>query len=130
VTFAVIIVGLNGNIKIPSEYINFENLFREEKNKEVLPKYRSWNHEIPLIEGKTPTALPIYSLSKRELETLRKYINKNLIKEYIRSSKSPIKFTILFVPKKNRKLRIYVNYKKLNNIIIKNRYTLPLIYEI
>jgi hypothetical protein len=37
---------------------------------------------------------------------------------------------MLFVPKKDGKLRIYVNYKKLNNIIIKNRYILPLIYEI
>jgi hypothetical protein len=77
-----------------------------------------------------PTALPIYSLSERELETLREYINKNLIKEYIKSSKSLARFTVLFVPKKNRKLRIYVDYRKLNNITIKNRYTLPLIYEI
>jgi hypothetical protein len=61
---------------------------------------------------------------------LRKYINKNLIKRYIRSSKSLAKFAVLFVLKKDGKLRIYVDYKKLNNIIIKNRYTLLLIHEI
>jgi hypothetical protein len=74
--------------------------------------------------------MPIYSLSERELETLRKYIEKNLAKGYIRPSKSSAKYSMLFVPKKDGKLRIYVNYKKLNDIIIKDRYTLPLIYEI
>ena len=81
------------------------------------------------MKGKTPTALPIYSLFERELEVLRKYIDENLAKEYIRPSKSLVRFPILFVLKKNGKLRICVNYQKLNNITIKNRYTLPLIYK-
>jgi hypothetical protein len=89
-----------------------------------------WDHEIPLIKGKTLTALSIYSLSERELETLRKYIDKNLVKEYIRFSRLLVRFIVLFVLKKDEKLRIYVNYKKLNDITIKNRYTLPLIHEI
>jgi hypothetical protein len=72
----------------------------------------------------------IYSLSERELETLREYIKKNLIKKYIRSSKLLVKYPILFVLKKDGKLRIYVDYKKLNDITIKNRYILLLIYEI
>jgi hypothetical protein len=37
---------------------------------------------------------------------------------------------MLFVLKKDGKLRIYVNYRKLNDIIIKNRYILLLIHEI
>jgi hypothetical protein len=61
---------------------------------------------------------------------LRKYIDENLAKGYIRTSKSLARYSILFVPKKNEKLRIYVDYRKLNEITIKNRYTLPLIYEI
>jgi hypothetical protein len=61
---------------------------------------------------------------------LREYIKKNVVKGYIRPSKSPVRYLVLFVPKKNGKLRIYVDYKKLNDIIIKNRYILPLIHEI
>jgi hypothetical protein len=38
-TFAVITIELDGNIKIPSKYANFENLFKEEKGKEALLKY-------------------------------------------------------------------------------------------
>jgi hypothetical protein len=82
------------------------------------------------IKRKTLTALPIYLFFEKKLEALREYIDKNLIKEYIRPSKSFIRYTVFFVSKKNGKLRIYVDYRKLNDIIIKNRYTLPLIHEI
>jgi hypothetical protein len=61
---------------------------------------------------------------------LRKYIDENLAKGYIRASKSLARYPILFVLKKDGKLRIYVDYRKLNEMTIKNRYTLPLIYEI
>jgi hypothetical protein len=74
--------------------------------------------------------MPIYSLSEYKLETLREYIEKNLVKKYIRPSKLLAKYSMLFVLKKNGKLRIYVNYRKLNDITIKNRYILPLIHEI
>jgi hypothetical protein len=37
---------------------------------------------------------------------------------------------MFFVFKKDGKFRIYVDYRKLNDIIIKNRYTLLLIYKI
>ena len=41
-----------------------------------------------------------------------------------------IEALILFVSKKNNNLRLYVNYYKLNKIIIKNQYSLSLINEI
>ena len=41
-------------------------------------------------------------------------------------SKSPAGAPILFVPKKNGKLRLCVDYKELNNVTLKNKYPLPL----
>jgi hypothetical protein len=41
----------------------------------------------------------------------------------------PPQYPVLFVLKSNGKLRIYVDYRQFNAIIIKNRYTLSLIYE-
>ena len=38
--------------------------------------------------------------------------------------------SVLFVPKKNGKLRMCVDYRSLNNVTVKNRYPLPLISEI
>jgi len=36
---------------------------------------------------------------------------------------------ILFIPKKDSRLRLYINYRGLNAVTIKNRYSLPLIIE-
>jgi hypothetical protein len=60
---------------------------------------------------------------------LREYINENLKKGYIRLSTLLARYPVLFVLKLNEKLRICVDYRQLNAIIIKNRYTLFLIYE-
>jgi hypothetical protein len=71
----------------------------------------------------------IYLLSKKELQVLREYINKNLKKRYIRPSTLLARYPVLFVPKLNGKLRMCVDYRQLNAITVKNRYILPLIYE-
>ena len=59
------------------------------------------------------------------MEILRKYLDENLKKDFIRKTKIIIEFFILFVLKKDKKLRLYVNYRKLNIIIIKDKYLLP-----
>jgi hypothetical protein len=81
------------------------------------------------MKGKQPKAQPIYSFLEKELKVLKKYIKKNLTKGYIRLLILPARYPILFVLKKDKKLRMCVNYRKLNEITVKNRYTLPLIHE-
>jgi hypothetical protein len=68
-------------------------------------------------------------LSEKELQVLREYINENLKKRYIRFSTLPARYPVLFVPKSNGKLQICVDYRQLNAITVKNRYTLSLIHE-
>jgi hypothetical protein len=69
-------------------------------------------------------------MSEKELALIREYININIKKKFIRPSESPAGYPIIFVPKKNRKLRLCVDYRKLNDITIKNRYPLPNITEL
>ncbi|PSN65331.1 hypothetical protein BS50DRAFT_496187, partial [Corynespora cassiicola Philippines] len=52
------------------------------------------------------------------------YFNKNFKKEFIRKLTSEAEYLIIFISKKNRSLQLYIDFKKLNNIIIKNRYLL------
>ena len=66
----------------------------------------------------------IYALSYTQLEILKNYLDKNLKKDFIWEAKTAVEFLILFVPKKDEKLRLYVDYKKLNIITIKNKYPL------
>ena len=64
------------------------------------------------------------------MNTLREYLEKNLKKEFIWESQSSVKYLILFVLKLNKSLIVCVNYHTLNNIIIKNSYSLSLISEV
>ena len=73
---------------------------------------------------------PIYVLFYIKLEILKNYLDKNLKKDFIKKEKTTIEFLILFVLKKNEKLRLYINYKKLNTITIKNKYLLLNIGEL
>jgi hypothetical protein len=52
-----------------------------------------------------------------------------LKKEFITISKSSFVFSIIFMKKTNESLRFCVNYRKLNQLIKKNRYSLSLIVE-
>ena len=51
-------------------------------------------------------------------------------KEFITKSKSSTKYSTIFVSKKDEIFRLYVDYKKLNDITIKNRYLLSNISEL
>jgi len=83
-----------------------------------------------LKSGTQPAFKLIYPLLEKEHEALQEYIDKNLEQGYIRPSTSPAGYPILFVPKKNGKLRLCVDYHQLNDITIKNCYPLPLISEL
>ena len=57
----------------------------------------------------------------------KKYLNDNLIKEFIRLNYSFVASFVFFARKFNEDLYLCVNYRILNAIIIKNRYLLLLI---
>jgi ABC-type oligopeptide transport system substrate-binding subunit len=53
-----------------------------------------------------------------------------LKKGFIRLLISLVGSLVLFIPKKDSKKRLYINYRKLNAIIIKDYYILPLVDEL
>ena len=116
--------------QVPPEYSEFADVF-DEKNADQLPPHRpNVDHEIPLIPGAKPVYGSIYNLSETELQALKEYIDKMLAKGFIRPSKSPFGSPVLFVKKPDGSLRLCVDYRKLNEITVKNRYPLPLISEL
>ena len=74
--------------EIPEEYREFATLFSETEANKLSP-HRPGDHKIQLREGTTPFFGPLYSLSKQELEALRKWLDENLAKGFIRPSSSP-----------------------------------------
>ena len=72
----------------------------------------------------------IYSLFTVKLDALREYLNLNLKSRLILELIFSTEYPIIFVPKKNGTLRLYVDYQELNNITIKKSALLLLILEL
>ena len=116
--------------RISAEYKEYEFLFQKGPRIEALLRHQPQDYIIPIKLGKSPSFRLIYQLSEKELAILKKYINVNLEKGFIRPSISLAASLLLFVLKKNGKLRPYIDYRQLNSIIIKDRYPLPLINKL
>ena len=122
--------GSHDTFALPRKHERWRKLFQEELSAAALPQHKPWDHEIRLEPGKQLTFGPLYPMSAKELETLREYLDKNEKKGFIRKSQSPAGYPVLFVPKKDENLRFCVDYRKLNDITVKNRYPLPNISEL
>src|SRR6202045_3536294 len=73
----------------------------------------------------TPPHGKLYNMSEVELKMLKDYLDNMLDKGFIQLSKSPVGAPVLFAKKKDRGLRLCVDYRGLNKITQKNRYPIP-----
>ncbi|KAJ1023351.1 hypothetical protein NDA18_004875 [Ustilago nuda] len=94
-----------------------------------LPHHTDHDLHLELVEGGQPPQGPLYLKGPKEMSKLRRYLDENLEKGFIRPSKSLARSPVLFVPKKDGGLRLCVDYRGLNEITVKNRAPLPLIEE-
>ena len=69
-------------------------------------------------------------MSRQEDEALKEFLDEQLAKGYIRPSKSQYASSFFFITKKDRKLRPVQDYRKINDITIRNQYPLPLISDL
>jgi hypothetical protein len=117
-------------VPIPSEYQCHKKVFSEEESHRFPPS-RPWDHVIELKEG-APKALDckIDPMTQVEDEALLKWIKEEKAKGYIRQSKSPYVSSFFFIKKKDGKLCPVIDYRKLNDYTVKNKYPLPLIPEL
>jgi len=69
-------------------------------------------------------------MSSFKLLKVKKYLNENLSKKFITSSQALYSSLVLFTLKANEDLRFCMNYRKLNVIFKRNKYSLSLINEI
>jgi hypothetical protein len=114
---------------IPEEYHEFSDVFSKGKV-ETLPEHRPYDLKIDLEEGQAPSPGRMYSLSPSELGPLQTFIEDNVRSRFIRPTNSPHGAPILFMRKKDRSLRLCMDYHRLNKITKKDRYPLPLISDL
>ena len=115
--------------KLPPEYHSYADVFSVLEF-DKLPSHRSYDHAINLeLETKLDHG-SLYGMSRDELLVLKKYLEDNLCKRFIRASTSLAASPVLFAKKPGGGLHFCIDYQKLNAITIKNRYSIPFIQEI
>jgi len=107
----------------------FKSVFAKE-DFNVLPEHRQWDHAIELIPGVEPKSSKVYPLSPVEQKELDSFLEENLRTGRIRPSKSPMAAPVFFIKKKDGSLWLVQDYRALNSMTVKNKYSLPLISEL
>ncbi len=116
-------------VKLSSKYQNFLDVFNWVQADKLL-SHHSYDHKIELTSDATSSCCRAYQMSLYKLQKVKKYLNENLFKEFIISSKASYFSLVLFILKANKDLRFCVDYQKLNAIIKRNCYSLSLINEV
>ncbi|KAI9034789.1 reverse transcriptase domain protein [Aspergillus affinis] len=91
--------------QLPDKYERFQKLF-EQPEKPELPEHGKHDYRIPLKDEDKVACKKIYPISEKESQILRQYIEKQLVKGYIRLSTLPAGYGVLFAPKKDGSLRL------------------------
>jgi hypothetical protein len=100
----------------------FSNVFPDDLP--GMPPERAIEFKIELQPGTAPIANATYRMSPVELKELKIQLQGLLDKGYIHPSISPWGCSTLFVEKKDKELRLCVDYHPLNVVTIKNKYPL------
>ncbi|XP_070032543.1 uncharacterized protein [Nicotiana tomentosiformis] len=83
------------------------------------------NFCIDLDPGTLPISIPPYRKAPKELKKLKEQLEEFLAKGCVRASVSSWGAPVLFVKKKDGTMRMCIDYRQLNKVTVKNKYSLP-----
>ena len=118
--------------KLLKKYYDFLNVFNRSKTDE-LSSHQECDHKLKFINEADKIKLSrsrIYFISSSKLKQVKKYLNEHLKKDFIVLSQVSFVSLILFAKKLNNDLRFCIDYRRLNQIIKRNRYLISLIDEV
>ena len=100
--------------------------FRDIFSDEILgiPPKRDIDFTIELVPGAALVSKTLYRMSTMEMIELKMQLQELLEKKYIRPSVSPRGAPVLFVKKKDGTLILCIDYRKLNEVMVKKKISL------
>ena len=116
------------DLDLPRVVCEYEDVFLNELP--GLPPHRDVDFGIELHPGTSLISMTPHRMEPIELQELRVQLHELLDKGFIKPSTSPWGAPVLFVKKKEKTLRLCINYRQLNRVTIKNRYPLPRIDDL
>ena len=106
-------------VPIASEY---PYIFKEVTG---LPPHREIEFRIDLVKDARPVCMSLWCIAPREQKELEAQTEELLKKGFIQMSKSSWGAPVVFATKANGSLQLYVDYRELNKLTLKNMYPLP-----
>jgi hypothetical protein len=116
-----------GELKLEDIHVIREFLDVFPNNLPGMPPERAIEFKIELQPSTALIAKGLYKMSPMEMKELKIQLQGLLDKGYIHPSTSPWGCSALFMEKKDKELRLCVDYRPLNAVTIKNKYPLPCI---
>ena len=111
------------DLNLPRVVCEYEDVFLDELSR--LPPQRIVDSNIELHPGTSPISMTSHRMVPVKLQELKVQLQDLLDKWFIRPSTSPWGAPVLFAKKKDKTLRLCIDYQQLNRVTIKNRYPLP-----
>ncbi|XP_026399861.1 uncharacterized protein LOC113295752 [Papaver somniferum] len=105
----------------------FSDVFTDTK---TFPPERTLDHQIPLKENFEPVNLRPYTCPYIQKSIVEELVKEMLHSGIIQPSHNPFSSPILLVKKKDNTWRFFVDYRKLNNITIKDKFPIPIIEDL
>ena len=114
-----------GSVSIVREFLNvfFKDLL-------YLPPDKELKFGIDLLSGLALIFILPYKMIPGELKELKTQLQDLVNKSFIRPSVSPWGASVLFVKNKDGTMRLCIDYRQLNMVTIKNKYSLPRIDDL
>ena len=116
------------DLGLPRVVCEYEDVFLDKLL--GLPLHRDVDFVIELHPGTSPISMTTHRIAPVELQELKVQLQEYLDKGFIRPSTSPWGAPVLFVKNKDKTLRLWIDYRQLNRVMIKNRYPLPRINDL
>lgn len=104
-----------------------EDIFDEPRR--LLP-HRSCDHQIELMPGAKPVNLRPYRYSFEQKNAIERIVTEMLDAQTVAPSISPFASPVILVKKKDSSWRMCVDYRKLNEATVKNKYPIPVVEDL
>lgn len=105
----------------------FTEVFNEPSS---LPQHMKFDHAISILPGATPVNCRPYRYNPQQKDKIEKQVNAMLRAGTILPSMSPYASPVLLVKKKDGSWRFCVDYRRLNELTVKNKFSMPVIEEL
>lgn len=95
-----------------------------------LPPKRSMDHTIPLKPGSVPPNIRPYKIPHLQKQEMERRVKELIDKHLIKPSQSPYASPAILVKKKDVTSRFCIDFRKVNEQTIKNKFPIPVIKDL